>query len=325
MDRKGPGMQPEALVAAYISDWMIGDPEEWPHPVRLFGRCISIGEMSLRDPENRPSADLIGGALLALGLPCGVALISAYGVKVLNSLDPGLAFLCEIALGSSCLATRNLLEEAQEVITALERQNLPAARARLSRIVGRDTANLDESEICRAVIETLAESLSDGILAPLFYLAVGGVPAALAYKSINTMDSMIGHREERYLYFGKTAARLDDVANFIPARISALLISLAAAGFRSASVYRALSIWIADGGKHKSPNAGQPESAMSGALGVRLGGMNSYSGELIESPVMGSRFSAPRLGEVKTAIKVTAAASILGGVFAAYYLWMRKK
>ncbi len=168
------------------------------------------------------------------------------------------------------------------------------ARQRLARIVGRDTQTLSDTEVHRALIETLAESACDGIVSPLLYLAIGGVPLAMAYKAVNTLDSMIGHTDKRYLYFGKAAARLDDVANYLPARITAFAIMLAAGMDRQTSCASSLRIWSRDRGKHKSPNAGQPESAMAGALQVRLGGENTYQGERIAAPMLGAEFEPPR-------------------------------
>jgi adenosylcobinamide-phosphate synthase len=171
---------------------------------------------------------------------------------------------------------------------------------------------LDENEISRAVIETLAESASDGVVAPILYLAIGGVPLAMAYKAVNTLDSMIGHRDERYLYFGKAAARIDDVANYIPSRVTALCVIAASAPSANARPRGAWDVWLRDGGKHKSPNAGQPEAAMSGALGVRLGGDNRYDGELISSPRMGEEFPEASPVKAREAIRLTTIAAIVG-------------
>jgi adenosylcobinamide-phosphate synthase len=195
---------------------------------------------------------------------------------------------------------------------ALENGDLKRARLRLARIVGRDTNELGEAEICRALVETLAESLSDGIVAPLFYLAIGGVSLAMAYKAINTLDSMIGHKDERYLYFGRVAARMDDAANYIPARISALLLCLAAELIPQASGARARKIWLRDGAKHDSPNAGQVEAAMAGLLGVRLGGTNKYASEVIESAHLGGEFPLPKRNAAERAWIAVALASLLG-------------
>ena len=189
---------------------------------------------------------------------------------------------------------------------------------RLARIVGRDTQALSETEIHRAVIETLAESACDGIVAPVFYMAIGGVPLAMAYKAVNTLDSMIGHADQRYFYFGKSAARLDDVANYLPSRLTALAIATVAG---SAS---ALRTWWRDGGKHKSPNAGQPESAMAGALRVRLGGENTYAGERIASPLLGAEFEQPKLHHAKRALRLVVAVSLLSAAAAVVVQRLRK-
>jgi adenosylcobinamide-phosphate synthase len=190
---------------------------------------------------------------------------------------------------------------------ALVAGNLPLARRRLSRIVGRDTGSLDASDVSRAVIETLAESASDGIVAPLFYLALGGVPLGVAYKAVNTLDSMIGHADTRYFYFGKFAARLDDCVNYVPSRITAAAITVAAGvTARSAAV-----TWFRDGGRHKSPNAGQPEAAMAGALRVCVGGDNTYAGEVVVGERLGGRFPPPVLADVRRATRIVSIVTLL--------------
>jgi adenosylcobinamide-phosphate synthase len=186
------------------------------------------------------------------------------------------------------------------------------ARTRLARIVGRDTEHLDADEINRAVIETLAESAADGIISPLFYMALGGVPLAMAYKAVNTLDSMIGHADARYFYFGKAAARLDDIANFIPARLTALGIVAASRSIDEAAPQAAWQTWQRDGRKHKSPNAGQPESSMAGALHARLGGDNVYEGELVPAQQMGREFPPPSLTQTKKAIRLVSLVALLG-------------
>jgi adenosylcobinamide-phosphate synthase len=196
------------------------------------------------------------------------------------------------------------------------------AQQRLARVVGRDTQHLDAHEISRAVIETVAESCSDGVIAPLFYMALGGVPLAMAYKTINTLDSMIGHTDKRYFYFGKVAARLDDVANFLPSRLTALGITVTAAIVEGASSATALDTWLVDGMKHNSPNAAQPESAMSGALQVCLGGENFYNGEALAAPLIGERFSRPSAQLARRAIRMVATVSAVGAVTA---LLMRRR
>jgi adenosylcobinamide-phosphate synthase len=297
-----------SLAAAYVLDWVAGDPEWFPHPVRLIGYGIAQGESLLRSPCQSAREELVSGAALT---------IAVVGLSYLSTAKAIAWAGCpaEILLGWTALATRNLVDETLAVLRALRQGDVPGARLRLSRIVGRDTDAMGETEIHRAVIETLAESSCDGIIAPLFYLAIGGVPLAIAYKAVNTLDSMIGHADKRYFYFGKTAARLDDLANYLPARITAFAIA-AAAGRGSA-----LRIWRRDGGKHKSPNAGQPESAMAGALQVRLGGENTYAGERLNTPLLGAEFGPPELPHVVKAVRLVVTVSLLG--FSAAFLFRK--
>jgi adenosylcobinamide-phosphate synthase len=301
------------LSLAYALDLLLGDPEWFPHPVRLFGSLTSVGERRLRRPGSEPAKELLAGAILtgslasigwALGRPRNMA--------------------WRVLLAWTALATRSLLDEAAAVIRALEADDLDLARRRLARIVGRDTAHLDETEIARAVIETLAESACDGILAPLFWLAAGGVSCAMTYKAINTLDSMIGHREPPYLYFGRAAARLDDAANFIPARLTALGI-VAAAKFQGLDAEHALRIWRRDGDKHPSPNAGQSEAAMAGALGVRLGGASSYDGASHHSPLLNAGGHAASVSAARTALSLVAAVSGLAFGIALLFVAGRKR
>jgi adenosylcobinamide-phosphate synthase len=231
----------------------------------------------------------------------------------------------EILLGWTCIASRNLIDESLAVIRAVEREDLVHARNRLARIVGRDTHSLPETEIHRAVIETLAESACDGVVAPMFYMALGGVPMAMAYKAVNTLDSMIGHADQRYFYFGKVAARLDDVANYLPSRLTAMTLATAAWITSGTSATSALRIWWRDGGKHKSPNAGQPESAMAGALQVRLGGDNSYAGERITAPLLGSEFEQPGRRHAKRALRLVASVSLISAAIAVAVRSLRRE
>jgi adenosylcobinamide-phosphate synthase len=214
----------------------------------------------------------------------------------------------QVLLAWTVLATRSLLDEAGAVIRALEADDIPTARRRVARIVGRDTAHLTESEIARAVIETLAESACDGIVAPLFWLAVGGVSCAMAYKAVNTLDSMIGHPEPPYRFFGRIAARLDDGVNFVPARLTALGI-VAAANMRGLDAGRARQVWHLDGARHASPNAGQCEAAMAGALGVQLGGTRSYAGRQHPASLLNSPGRPPSVRDARTALSLVAIVS----------------
>jgi adenosylcobinamide-phosphate synthase len=300
-----------ALFAlAYALDWLLGDPVWLPHPVRWMGRMIRSGERLLRRFGRTPSNELIAG----LGLT--VIIVGTFGVgswvllRWLRGWNQTLAMAASAYFAASTLATRSLLDEARAVRRLLVNGDLLSARQQVGRIVGRDTHNLDESEVTRAAIETLAESASDGIVAPMFYLAIGGVPAAMAYKAINTLDSMIGHRGKPYEFFGKCAARLDDIASFIPARVTALLF-ICAAWTLHLDWRGAWRIMRRDGGKHKSPNAGRPEAAMAGALGVRLGGTNFYEGEAHHGQHLGDAHSPLDHQALRDALRVTACASLL--------------
>jgi adenosylcobinamide-phosphate synthase len=303
-------MTPVLFIAAYTLDWLVGDPAWLPHPVRWMGRMIRRGEKLLRRFVRTPHGEFAGGIFLT------VITVGAFGAGswcllfLLESWNTVLEFAASLYLAMTTLATRSLLDEARAVRRFLAGNNLLSARRQVARIVGRDTHDLDESEVARAAIETLAESASDGIIAPMLYLAIGGVPAALAYKAINTLDSMIGHRSERYEFFGKCAARLDDAANFIPARLTGLLLVVSAWSL-SLDWHGAWRIMQRDGAKHKSPNAGRPEAAMAGALGVRLGGTNYYDGEPHVGHYLGDTQSTLDVRALQNALRLTACISLL--------------
>jgi adenosylcobinamide-phosphate synthase len=306
-------MTARGLSLAYALDLLLGDPEWFPHPVRLFGTLTGAGERHLRRLGSEPAKEMLAGAVLtgsvvSFGWVLGRPKNSAW----------------QVLLAWTALATRSLLEEARAVIRALEGGDLSLARKRLARIVGRDTAQLDQTEIARAVIETLAESACDGIVAPLFWLAAGGVSCAMSYKAINTLDSAIGHREPPYLYFGRVAARLDDAANFIPARLAALGI-VAAAKLQGLDAARAQQMWLRDGDKHASPNAGQTEAAMAGALGVRLGGPSSYDGYPHHAPLLNAEGRSASVRDAKAALSLVAVVSGLAFGVALLVVAARKR
>jgi adenosylcobinamide-phosphate synthase len=303
-------ISPELLALAYLLDWLIGDPAWLPHPVRWIGRMISIGEGMLRAIARGPIAEFIAGLTLTLTVVGTFGIGSWLLLLWLRNWKPGVALVVTAYIAASALATRSLLDEARAVRRFVVDGDLPSARQQLARIVGRDTRNLSESEVMRATIETLAESAADGIVAPMLYLAIGGVPLALAYKGVNTLDSMIGHRGKRYEFFGKSAARLDDVVNFIPARLTALLLVIAAWTLRL-DFRGAWRVMRRDGGKHSSPNAGRPEAAMAGALGVRLGGTNFYDGEAHHGHYLGDSHAAMDLRTLMQALRLTSCVSLL--------------
>jgi adenosylcobinamide-phosphate synthase len=299
-----------SFTLAYALDWLFGDPSWLPHPVRWMGRMISSGERVLRTLARSRVSEFVAGLLLTVFVVATFGAGSWWLLASLRGWNPIFAVAVSVYLAASTLATRSLLDEARAVKRFLLQGDLMGARLQLARIVGRDTDDLDESEVTRAAIETLAESASDGIVAPMLYLAIGGVPAALAFKAINTLDSMIGHRGDRYEYFGKCAARLDDAANFLPSRLTALLIVLAAWTLRL-DWQNSWRIFWRDGARHKSPNAGRPEAAMAGALGVRLGGTNSYDGEFHHGEFLGDARQLLDSEALGNALRVTSCVSIL--------------
>jgi adenosylcobinamide-phosphate synthase len=291
-----------------------------------MGLAIARGEAATHREHQTSCEELLSGALLTIAVVASSYYLSRQVMRIAKSHSPALGDAVELILGWTCIATRNLEQEATSVANALGAGGLDLARGRLARIVGRDTTHLEAAGINRAVIETLAESASDGIVSPLFYMALGGVPLAMAYKAVNTLDSMIGHTDARYFYFGKTAARLDDAANFVPARLTALGIVAASYLTGDADPNSAWHTWQRDGDKHKSPNAGQPESAMAGALHARLGGDNTYEGELISAQQIGLEFPEPSLEQARKAIRLVSVVALLGvagGILLSAYIERR--
>lgn len=267
------------LLLGYLLDLLLGDPRRLPHPIRWFGNGIAFGEKLL----NRGQARFLKGALLSIGLIAGVFISLAFAEKWLTAWHPLAGMIFSTLWVFYGLANKSLIQEGRAVFDTLEQQGLEAGRKRLSWIVGRDTSQLSPQEIRVAVCETMSENLSDGVIAPLFFYALFGAPGIMAYKMANTLDSMIGYRNERYELFGKFAARLDDVLNFVPARLTAVLMALA--GFSG----RALRFIYTYGNQHKSPNAGYPEAALAGILNCRFGGPNVYHGILVQKPYIGQQ------------------------------------
>src|SRR3972149_5524129 len=304
------------LAFAYVLDLAIGDPQWSYHPLRLIGRAIEGMEYLVR---KLPIPERISGILLTMIIVSGTYL-SIYAVMLLSRQWSKLG---EIIIGAVILyftiSIKCLADESKKVMTALKENDLIKARKALSLIVGRDTENLSEEQIVCACVETIAEGSVDGVLSPLFYAFAGGPTAAMAYKAVNTLDSMVGHKNEKYVRFGWASARLDDLANYIPARISAILIPMASFlcgyGFKDS-----LRIACRDGRKHESPNSGIPEAAMAGALGVQLGGATTYQGEIIEKPFIGDAKNLLTIESIDTAIKITYVASILFMAFGITYI-----
>ena len=300
------GARAFALIAA--ADVAFGDPRWFPHPVRAIGALCGVAERAARGFARGDAArERFAGGVLCLALVGGTYASAARALALARRKDARLGFALEIVIGWTTLAARDLLAEAYAVLAALEANDLPRARRQLARIVGRDTAALDVSEIARATIETLAESACDGIVAPLLALALGGVPLALAFKTVNTLDSMIGHIEAPYTHLGWAAARLDDVACYVPARVTAFVLA-SCAPFARGDAARAFATLRADGHRHRSPNAGRPEAAMAGALGVRLGGTNVYDGIPHVGEYFGASFAPPTAANVRDAARLVAVA-----------------
>ncbi len=298
------------IITGYFLDLLLGDPQGYPHPVRYIGALISLLEGKLYKEDNKIH-QLAAGVFLVLAVVASTYIMTRYIINLAYFFSPILGFIISAILAYTVLATRCLDTETRRVYRSLAKNDLPGARKALSYIVSRDTAELTEGEIVRAAVETVGENISDGIIAPLFYLFVGGVPVAMAYKAINTMDSMVGYRNDRYEYFGKAAAYLDDVVNYIPARISVILIGLAS-GLVGNNAFRAFKIAIRDGRNHKSPNSGYPEAAVAGALGIQLGGTNNYFGKAVHKPTIGDSTVALEKKHIIDVIKLMYAASLTG-------------
>ena len=276
-----------ALLLGFCLDLLLGDPHWAPHPVRAIGRLISGLEKPLR--RCFPDTDrglLAAGAvlvLLVLAIPTGLTLAL---LALCWQVSPWLFFAVEALLSYQLLATKSLRDESMAVCRALEQGTLEEARRAVSMIVGRDTQRLDAAGVARAAVETVAENASDGVIAPLIYLALGGAPLGMFYKAANTMDSMVGYQNDRYLWFGRAAAKLDDLLNLVPARLAGAILCLAApfAGLDEKNAWR---IFRRDRKNHKSPNSAHTEAAAAGALHLRLAGPNYYFGKLVEKPTIG--------------------------------------
>ena len=281
------------LIIGYVLDTILGDPKNFPHIIVLFGNSISFLEKRLNKNKYR----FIKGSFATL-LLCSICFFTLfYLFKYIENINNIAYIIIASFLIFQGLANKSLIQEGKEVFKELDK-GLNQGRKRLSWIVGRETDKLNKNQIKISVFETMSENLSDGVIAPLFYYAIGGVPAMLCYKMINTHDSMIGYKNDRYYYYGKTAAILDDIVNYIPARLTALLIALAAFSLKS------FKFILKYGGKHSSPNAGYPEAALAGALNCRFGGPNYYHGKLVNKPYIGENNRNIENSEFKKVSKI---------------------
>lgn len=288
------------LLFGWILDLIFGDPSRLPHPIVWFGKAIAFFEHRL----NKGSHRKLKGALVAIGLISFVFVATSFLISSFSFLIPHFSFLISALLIFFCLAGTTLIREVREVFLAVDR-SLEEGRKQVARIVGRDTTELSAQEVRTAALETLAENLSDGVIAPLFWFAVLGVPGMLAYKMINTLDSMIGYKTERYKDFGCWAAHIDDIANYIPARLTALLMA-------AASPKKGLLNFIwRNGSRHASPNSGYPEAALAGILNCRFGGPHYYFGQLFPKPYIGENERELTTADMKLAVRINRIAEVL--------------
>ena len=316
-----------ALLIGWLLDLIFGDPQRLPHPIVWFGKAIAFFEHRL----NKGSHRKLKGAITAVFLIAGVLVLtwilrhsiqllpSPFGEELLPckpaELERGVRLFLDIAIIFYCLAGTTLIREVRAVFLALDR-SLEEGRKQVARIVGRDTSELSAQEVRTAALETLAENLSDGVIAPLFWLALLGTPGMLAYKMVNTLDSMIGYKTERYRDFGCWAAHIDDVANYIPARLTALLMIMAR------PTPGLLSFVLRYGRNHASPNSGYPEAALAGILNCRFGGPHYYFGELFDKPYIGENDRELTTADMKKAVRINRTAEVLMVILTALCLWV---
>jgi len=308
------------LVFSYLADLVFGDPERFFHPVRAIGKLINILETKLRKNNSRKT-EQIKGVILTL-LVVGVTVIFTYLlIESFKKLNPFVGALAWVYIGYTTISVRDLNTKAKDISRELKNNSIVEARRKLSKIVGRDTQDLDQERIITATIESIAENTNDGIVAPLFYLALGGPVLAMAYKAINTLDSMVGYKDDKYLNFGWFSAKLDDLANFIPARICGFLISVS-----SSIVLRrfkdSFKMMLRDGRKHLSPNSGVSQAAMAGALGIRLGGISVYRAQIIEKPYIGEEKNLIALHHINEALLLSLITSFLMLSIGVFLKWI---
>ena len=310
----------QVLAAAVVADLALGDPRWLPHPIIWMGNGVSRFEPIFR----RLGAPVLSGSVFAVFLIAAVFVTSSLALAAAFAIHPLAGTVVQAVMLFYCFSARSLAQAAMDVARPLMAGDLCRARTMVGYIVGRETARLDRAGVTRAAVETVAENFVDGFLSPLFFALVLGVPAAMAYKMINTLDSMVGYKNSRYFFFGRASARIDDAANFIPARIAVPVIALAAAIFSYGRGRRAFSTALSQGRNHKSPNAGFSEAAFAGALGVRMGGPNIYHGKRMDKPYIGGEFKDPHPSDIARACDLMFMSALTSAVLAGLFLfWMR--
>ena len=301
-----------AMAIGFALDLLLGDPYTWPHPIRWIGKLIAALEQLLRKVfPKTPGGERFAGIALVV-LVAGLSLACAAGLLWVCALVSWwLALVVESVLCYQMLATKCLRDESMKVANALEHGSLDDARHAVSMIVGRDTQRLDEAGVAKAAIETIAENVADGVIAPLLFMALGGAPLGVFYKAVNTMDSMVGYKNDRYRHFGTAAAKLDDLLNFIPARVAGLIMCLAArfTGLDGAGAWR---VFKRDRLAHSSPNSAHTEAACAGALGIQLAGSNYYFGKLVEKPTIGDATRPVETADIARANRLMYATAFMG-------------
>ncbi len=301
------------IFAAFVLDFLVGDPRWLPHPVVGMGNAITFFEPRFRAWVSNP---LFSGLFFAVFLIASTWALSFGVVKLTTWIHPLLGIFVQVILLFYCFSATSLVQAAVAVARPLESRDIQTARKKVAMIVGRETQNLDAVAVTRATVETVAENFVDGFLSPLFFVLLFGVPGAMAYKMVNTLDSMVGYKNETYLLFGRASARIDDVANFIPARLSVLVIFFAAFLLSAQRGLSALKTGISQGRRHKSPNAGYPEASFAGALGIRMGGPSVYHGNLVDKPYIGEQFNDPDLHGITRACELMMLSALISTLVA---------
>jgi adenosylcobinamide-phosphate synthase len=299
-----------SILAAVLLDAAAGDPYWFPHPVRFFGKYIKGFEAGVRKTAKSSKELKVAGVFLTISTVLLAYFTTYFLLRFALNISPIIYYGLNLIFLYTCLAARCLSSEAMKIYSLLVRGDIEAARKQTSMIVGRDTDELEEQEVTRAVVETVAENCSDGVIAPLLYMAIGGAPLAMAYKAVNTLDSMVGYKNDKYINFGWCSAKLDDLVNYIPARLTGFFIAIAALlmGFDFRSSFATM---LRDGRNHSSPNSGYPEAAAAGAIGIQLGGTNLYFGKPVYKPTIGTAKRPIEKQDIKRTILLMLGAYIL--------------